>query len=62
MRNELTRHLEPVVTEAGLFLEGVSVSPAGRRTVVCLRHRRIRGRRFIARVCLRPLIHTTNSP
>lgn len=34
MRNELTRHLEPVVTEAGLFLEGVSVSPAGRRTVV----------------------------
>ncbi|NCD19392.1 MAG: ribosome maturation factor RimP [Actinobacteria bacterium] len=34
MRNELTRHLEPVVAEAGLFLEGVSVSPAGRRTVV----------------------------
>lgn len=35
MRSELlTPHLEPVVAAAGLYLEGVSVSPAGRRTVV----------------------------
>lgn len=35
MRSELlTTHLEPVVAGAGLFLEGVSVSAAGRRTVV----------------------------
>lgn len=35
MRSELlTTHLEQVVAEAGLYLEGVSVSPAGRRTLV----------------------------
>lgn len=37
MRSDLlTTHLEPVVAGAGLFLEGVSVSAAGRRTVVRL--------------------------
>lgn len=35
MRNELlTTHLEPVVEGAGLYLEGVTLTPAGRRTVV----------------------------
>lgn len=35
MRSELlTTHLEPVVAGAGLYLEGVSVAPAGRRTLV----------------------------
>ncbi len=33
-QDELLRHLEPVVSRAGLLVEGVSVAAAGRRRVV----------------------------